>query len=246
MRKITVALSLVVLGLMTACTKGCTKTDANKPPAENKDAAHGQVEQNKPPVPPQNNVEGKTVSEDKQNLMNTWKLQPGDKLFAEIDTNMGKFKAELYWEKVPATVWNFAALATGKKEWTNAKGEKVTTPLYSGTIFHRVIKGFMIQGGDPQGTGMGGPGYRFPDEFDPSLKHNRPGILSMANAGPGTNGSQFFITEGPVPHLDNRHAVFGAVTEGMDVVQKIANVPTGKQDKPQKDVVINRINIIKG
>lgn len=244
MRNIAVVLSLVALAFtVTSCTKGCKKdppTPTEQKGAENKDAdaAPGKDEEVK--KEPEAKKEGGAV----ENIKSTWNVKEGQQLFAVINTNLGTIKAELYWDKVPETVWNFAALASGKKEWVNPKtGGKDTTPLYNGTIFHRVIKGFMIQGGDPMGTGMGGPGFRFGDEFNPELKHDRAGILSMANAGPNTNGSQFFITEGPTPHLDNRHSVFGAVKEGLEIVNKIASVPTGPGDKPQSDVVITNIEI---
>jgi peptidyl-prolyl cis-trans isomerase A (cyclophilin A) len=164
---------------------------------------------------------------------------------AEFATTEGSFKVRLFDQEVPDTVANFVGLAEGTKEWTHpGTHEKMTnTPFYDGIIFHRIIKGFMIQGGDPLGQGIGGPGYKFKDEFHPSLRHSKAGILSMANAGPHTNGSQFFITLGPTPHLDNRHAVFGEVVDGMDVVRRIGSTPTGRQDRPVKDVVINSVTI---
>ena len=163
---------------------------------------------------------------------------------AEFVTSEGSFTVRLFDEEVPNTVANFVGLAEGTKEWTHPRtGDKLKKPYYDGIIFHRVIDGFMIQGGDPLGRGMGGPGYQFKDEVHPSLRHSKAGILSMANAGPNTNGSQFFITLGPTPHLDNRHSVFGEVTQGMEVVRRIGSTPTGRQDRPVKDVVINSVKI---
>lgn len=157
-----------------------------------------------------------------------------DGLYAKIITEKGDILLELYYEKTPLTVINFVSLAEGTK--TLGGADKPTgTPFYDGLKFHRVINDFMIQGGCPLGTGTGGPGYKFPDEFDPSLKHDRAGILSMANAGPGTNGSQFFITHGPTPHLNGRHSVFGSVVEGQDVVNAI------KQDDIIKKIEIIRV-----
>lgn len=156
---------------------------------------------------------------------------------AVFETNMGTFEAELYATECPITVWSFINLAEGRQE-TDRGGN-----YFDGLTFHRVIDGFVIQGGCPLGTGTGGPGYQFEDEFDPSLKHDSAGVLSMANAGPGTNGSQFFITLGPTPHLDNRHSVFGRVTEGLDVVKKIGSVKTGAMDKPIEPVVMNTVTI---
>jgi cyclophilin family peptidyl-prolyl cis-trans isomerase len=148
---------------------------------------------------------------------------------AEFNTNMGNFKIELYMDKAPLTVGNFIKL--------------VDKGFYNGLIFHRVIPNFMIQTGCPQGTGYGGPGYTIRDEFDQNLKHDKPGILSMANAGPNTGGSQFFITVAPTPWLDGKHAIFGKVSEGMDIVDKISKVQTGRADKPLQDIVIKSITI---
>ena len=166
----------------------------------------------------------------------------GDGLYAHMETSEGDMLIKLHEEKTPMTVANFVGLAEGKKE---NKAKPAGTPFYNGTIFHRVIKDFMIQGGDPAGTGMGGPGYSFEDEFDASLKHDKKGILSMANSGPNTNGSQFFITEVPTPWLDNKHSVFGEVIDGLEVIDSIAATPKGAQDKPKTNITINNIYIIR-
>lgn len=172
------------------------------------------------------------------------KLPPG--LYAVMETSQGNITIELFEKEAPKTVENFVGLAEGTKEWTDpTTREKVKRPLYDGLIFHRVIPGFMIQGGDPMRNGMGGPGYQFQDEFASNLKFDQPGRLAMANAGPNTNGSQFFITEGPTGHLNNRHTIFGQVTEGQDVVHKIAMVPKDGRDKPNTDVVIKKIRIVR-
>lgn len=160
-----------------------------------------------------------------------------DKLNAVFTTSMGEFEVELFAKECPETVWNFVNLAEGRQE-TSKQGN-----FYDGLVFHRVIDRFMIQGGCPEGSGRGGPGYRFKDEFNPNLKHSGPGILSMANAGPGTNGSQFFITLVPTPHLDGRHTVFGKVIRGMEVVSAIGKTPVGPGDRPLKDVVIEKVTI---
>src|SRR5271156_3870115 len=154
--------------------------------------------------------------------------------YAVFDTTEGRFKVKLFQEEVPKTVQNFVDLA---------EGTKTGNPFYDGIIFHRVIPDFMIQGGCPQGTGRGGPGYKFADEFHKDLKHSKPGLLSMANAGPGTNGSQFFVTVAATPWLDNKHSIFGEVTEGYDVVKKISEVPRGSQDRPVKEVRVNSVKI---
>ena len=165
-------------------------------------------------------------------------------IFATFNTSEGEFKVRLHDDKAPKTVANFVDLAEGTKEWVDPKThQKTTRPFYDGLIFHRVIAGFMLQGGCPMGNGMGGPGYQFADEFGAGLAHDRPGLLSMANAGPNTNGSQFFVTLVPTPWLDKKHAIFGEVTEGMDVVQKIGKTQTGRNDRPVKDIVINSVQI---
>jgi peptidyl-prolyl cis-trans isomerase A (cyclophilin A) len=154
--------------------------------------------------------------------------------FALFDTTEGNFKIKLFADKAPKTVENFVSLAEGTKT-----GKR----FYDGLIFHRVIPKFMIQGGCPQGTGTGGPGYKFEDEFHPSLRHTKKGMLSMANSGPNTNGSQFFVTVAPTTWLDNKHTVFGEVVEGYDVVEKISNVPKNSNDRPTKDVQIRSVTI---
>ena len=160
-----------------------------------------------------------------------------DRATAVFKTNMGTFEAELYAKECPETVWNFINLAEGRQETDKDSN------FYDGLTFHRVIEGFVIQGGCPQGSGTGGPGYKFGDEFDSSLRHDSEGILSMANAGPGTNGSQFFVTLAPTPHLDNRHSVFGKVVKGMDVVKSIGTCQTGPGDRPVEAVVMERVTI---
>ena len=168
-------------------------------------------------------------------------------VYATFKTSMGDIVVELFEDKAPKTVANFIGLASGTTEWTDPKtGEKVKRPLYNGTIFHRVIPGFMIQGGDPLGNGTGGPGYRFEDEFHPELKHNKSGILSMANAGPNTNGSQFFITHKATPWLDGKHSIFGEVIKGQDVLDAIAKVGRDSRDKPTKEIVIQQVMISRG
>jgi len=168
-------------------------------------------------------------------------------LNAHFTTSEGSFTIRLFDEEAPNTVANFVGLVEGTKEWTDPKtGQKAKRPYYDGLIFHRVIDGFMIQGGDPLGTGTGGPGYKFADEFSAKLRHTKPGILSMANSGPNTNGSQFFITLAATPWLDNKHSVFGEVSAGMDVVQKIGRAPTSKPgDRPLKPITIQTVRIEK-
>lgn len=175
---------------------------------------------------------------------------------ATISTTLGDITVELFESRAPRTVENFIGLASGADDYERTEvapgagawndpetGEKRVDPLYDGVPFHRIIDGFMIQGGDPTGTGRGGPGYQFDDEFHDELTHDGAGILSMANSGPDTNGSQFFITLDSQPHLDGRHAVFGQVIDGMDVVEEIGSVPTGRNDEPRDDIEIETIDV---
>ncbi|MFS4091386.1 peptidylprolyl isomerase [Streptomyces sp. AF1A] len=169
-----------------------------------------------------------------------------EQLYATLKTNHGDIEVRLFPNHAPVTVKNFVELAQGEREWTHpGTGEKSRNRLYDGTIFHRVISGFMIQGGDPLGSGIGGPGYKFEDEFHPDLSFNKPYLLAMANAGPGTNGSQFFITVAPTTWLNRKHTIFGEVTSpaSQKVVDDIAAVPTGRNDRPAKDVVIESVVI---
>ena len=168
-------------------------------------------------------------------------------LLAHFTTSEGNFTARLFDAEAPNTVANFTGLADGSKEWTDPRsGRKVSQPYFNGTVFHRVIDGFMIQGGDPLGQGTGGPGFTFADEFHPKLRHSKAGILSMANRGPNTNGGQFFITLAATPWLDDKHSVFGEVVEGMDVVKKIGGTATSKPgDRPVKPITVESVTIEK-
>jgi len=172
-----------------------------------------------------------------------------EELFATLKTNRGDIVIKLFPNHAPKTVANFVELAEGAREWTHPRtGEKSNKPLYNGTVFHRVISDFMIQGGDPLGTGTGGPGYKFADEFHPDLAFDRPFLLAMANAGPGTNGSQFFITVTPTAWLTNKHTIFGEVVDpaSQKIVSEISGVQTGRGDRPVNDVVIESVEIQRG
>lgn len=172
------------------------------------------------------------------------KMEKG--LYAIIETTMGTITCRLFEDKTPKTVENFTGLAQGSKKWVDPKtGQQTARRFYDGLIFHRVIPNFMIQGGDPLGNGTGGPGYRFEDEIVPELNFSTPGKLAMANAGPNTNGSQFFITVAPTEWLNGKHTIFGEVIEGQEVVNKIANTPRDARDKPLTDVIIKKITIKK-
>jgi peptidyl-prolyl cis-trans isomerase A (cyclophilin A) len=168
--------------------------------------------------------------------------QDGRPLYATLKTNEGDIVVMLYSKDAPKTVANFVGLASGEKEWTDPKThQKARRPLYDGTIFHRVIPNFMVQGGDPLGNGTGDPGYKFEDEFKSGLKFDKVGLLAMANSGPGTNGSQFFITVAKTPWLNNKHTIFGEVVSGYNVVEKISTVPTSQGNRPNKDVVLTKV-----
>jgi len=172
------------------------------------------------------------------------KLKPG--LYATFHTSKGNITCILFEKEAPKTVSNFVGLANGTKEWTEPKtAKKVKKRFYDGLIFHRVIPNFMIQGGDPEGTGRGGPGYKFEDEFHPDLKFDKPGRLAMANAGPNTNGSQFFITHVPTTWLNNKHTIFGQVIDGQDAVDNIGKVKKDRRNKPLEDVIIKKLEIKK-
>ena len=172
-------------------------------------------------------------------------VRKDDMIKATLHTNHGDINLNLFDDKAPKTVANFVGLATGTKQYKDDSGQMVTGNFYDGVIFHRVIDGFMIQGGDPTGTGRGGPGYQFGDEIHPELVFNKPYLLAMANAGPGTNGSQFFITVGPTPHLNRRHTIFGEVEDPASraVVDAIAVVPVNHNDRPLDDVIINAVTV---
>jgi peptidyl-prolyl cis-trans isomerase A (cyclophilin A) len=166
---------------------------------------------------------------------------------ATFETSMGSFTVRLMPEHAPKTVDNFVSLARGDREWTDPRdGQSKTQPLYDGTIFHRVISDFMIQGGDPRGTGTGGPGYTFEDEVSDGPSFDRPGLLAMANAGPGTNGSQFFVTVTATPWLTGKHTIFGEVVDGYDVVERISKTETGPSDRPDAEVVLERVRVDEG
>jgi peptidyl-prolyl cis-trans isomerase A (cyclophilin A) len=170
-----------------------------------------------------------------------------DTLTATLRTSQGTVVVRLFPDHAPKTVRNFVELAEGGRQWTDpGTGQATTGKLYDGTIFHRVIPDFMIQGGDPLGTGRGGPGYKFGDEIHPDLVFDRPYLLAMANAGPGTNGSQFFITTVPTPWLNGKHTIFGEVIEGADVVDLISRLKTGSQDRPVEDVILESVTVERG
>ena len=218
---------LLKLGLLLLAVSACTK-ESDKPKQTDKPAPAAPAA---PAVPPDLTGWQKAAYE-------------GQPLFAKLETNQGVIVVRLFSSDAPKTVANFVGLASGEKQWTDpTTGQKTTKPLYDGVVFHRVIPGFMIQGGDPTGTGRGDPGYRFEDEFQSGRSFDKPGLLAMANAGRNTNGSQFFITVAPTPHLTNRHTIFGEVAKGYDVVERIVGVPRDPSDRPLQAVVIEKVTI---
>ncbi|MCP3099343.1 peptidylprolyl isomerase [Myxococcus sp. K15C18031901] len=174
----------------------------------------------------------------------TKKVEAGKPLYATLKTTQGDIVVRLFSKDAPKTVANFVGLATGEKPWRDPKRDAMSNkPLYDGTVFHRVIPGFMIQGGDPTGTGMGDPGYRFEDEVLNGRSFDKVGLLAMANRGPNTNGSQFFITTSTPSHLDGKHTIFGEVVKGYEVVEAIGGVPRDNRDRPQTAVVLNKVEL---
>ena len=240
------ALCVASLALaMAAPLVGCKKVDDGKTEVKEGAGANAAPAKTGPDKP--EDAKTPTVASDLERFTEGIEGKgEGTKLYAKIRTSMGEFNCQLYDKRAPLTVANFVGLARGKKAWIdpNTKKPVVGKSLYEGSIFHRVIPDFMIQTGDPTGTGRGGPGYTIKDEFHPDLKHDGPGVLSMANAGPDTGGSQFFITVRATPHLDNRHSVFGKC-EAMDVIEKISTLPTDAQDRPNDPPEIKSMRFVR-
>lgn len=245
---------LFVAALCLSMSVACSKKDENNDaPAEQENAALDQDEQtgaeDENDDTDAQDAQADADADDKPTL-NTEDpkaildgIEGEGDLYATFVTSKGEINCQLFEDDVPTTVANFVGLATGTKKFEDPESQEIKEePFYDGTIFHRVIPDFMIQGGDRLGKGMGGPGYRFEDEFNPELRHDSAGILSMANSGPNTNGSQFFITDAPTPHLDDRHSVFGKC-EDVDVVSAIASADRNAQDKPNEDIVLESVKI---
>jgi peptidyl-prolyl cis-trans isomerase A (cyclophilin A) len=233
----------LLLLALTACTKEKEKEPATpaKPPEA---AAVKPPEPTKPPEPPPAAATPPPSAPAAELTGLAKKASEGQELFATMETSEGTIVLRLFSKDAPKTVTNFVALATGEKEWRDPNTlQMVKRPLYDGTIFHRVIPDFMIQGGDPRGNGTGDPGYRFEDEFQSGRTFDKKGILAMANAGPNTNGSQFFITTSTPQWLNNKHTIFGEVVKGYDVVEKISKVPTAQQNRPMTPVTIKKLTI---
>ena len=237
---------MLVLSLLLACNTAKLEEDnaALRQRVSDLERANARLEEDKGTLTSRvARLEDEAKAAQRAQRLATLGLRPGQKLVATFLTSAGQINCSLRADEAPETVMNFVELSTGKKEWTDpTTGQKTMRPLYNGTIFHRVIPGFMIQGGDPLGTGTGGPGYQFADEVGPQTVFDKPGILAMANAGPDTNGSQFFITDGPAPHLNGKHSIFGDCAE-LNVVKAIANVPKNERDKPFSPVAIYSVAV---
>ncbi len=230
------AVTIVLIGSRAQAQPTEEKAVAVKNSADSGDSGAKKEKKDK-----KNKTENKTP---KEKAATKADMKKGKNMIAVFKTNKGQFKIKLFNEQAPKTVENFVGLAEGTKEFTNRKtGKAEKKPFYNGLIFHRVIPNFMIQGGCPLGTGTGDPGYKFEDEFNKDLKHSKPGILSMANSGPNSNGSQFFITVATTPWLDGKHTIFGEVIEGMDIVKAISEVKKGPNDKPVQEVIIETVTI---
>lgn len=247
-------------GLLFLALTACSKDKEKQPEATPPTGATPPAAQTPPAAPPAPPADAQAGTEPKVHASSPaprtrppaenpgpWqqKALQGQELFATMETNQGTIVMRLFSKDAPLTVANFVGLATGEQTWTDPKTSEVKTgtPLYQNIIFHRVIPDFMIQGGDPLGVGMGSPGYTFEDEFQSGRRFDKVGLLAMANRGPETNGSQFFITTSTPEHLTGRHTIFGEVVKGYDVVERISKVPTAERNKPQKDVVVKKVKI---
>jgi peptidyl-prolyl cis-trans isomerase A (cyclophilin A) len=231
----------LLLLALTACTEDKAKEATPAKPPEPAAAKPPEPAAVKPPEP----AEAKPPEPAEASLTGWAKAaMEGKDLYATLETSKGTLVVQLFSKDAPKTVANFVSLAAGEKEWKDPATLQMTKrPLYDGTIFHRVIPGFMIQGGDPLGQGVGGPGYNFEDEFQSGRVFDKPGILAMANRGPGTNGSQFFITVAPTPWLNNHHTIFGEVVKNYDVVDKITKVQRAPGDRPLEPITIKKVTI---
>lgn len=248
----TLLVAALCSGLVFGCKKGepDTTLDNNAAAQEQEEQKNDADDEQKADADEQKAADDPKPSNDGDNALNSEDPKeilagiPGEgNLHAVIVTSKGDIDCTLTEDKTPITVANFVGLATGKKNFRDPSDNSVKKGnFYDGVIFHRVIPGFMIQGGDPLGQGIGGPGYKFEDEFDSSLVHDKAGTLSMANSGPNTNGSQFFITDAPTPHLNGRHSVFG-YCQNTDVISAIANVERDRADRPTEDVTIKEIKV---